>query len=251
MTTFSGLRLSLEQYPGLPEEAFCPTCRSPLGDHPAITARLRAQDIDPSTVMRYLCGCERARQERAARRAEVAAIPADKSFDSFVVRPKHRSVQQGLTAALLWAAGGGKPILVLSGKPGMGKSHLAAAAAQVILERGERVMYREEKPFLRYLQTLYGPDSVRGASDEAVGELCTVPWLILDDHGLTKRTEWVDALLDDLIHARWRDAGRLRTLVTTNAGPDGLSPRVADRLQDHQVAATCVIDASSYRIGGA
>ena len=257
MISMEGLRLSLEQYPGLPEEAFCSTCRKPKGDHPAVIERLTARGENIQLARAFMCQCAEVAKEDYVRRRMVAGIPvrhpplSPYTFDTFRRRDL-KAVGEARRAAAMWANGEGKPILTFAGPVGVGKSHLAGAAAQYVLDHGGRVMYREEARVFLLMRLAFNAET-RGGADEIVSELCTIPWLVFDDLGLEKRSEWVDQTLSTIFLARSLGAGRLRTLVTTNAGPTEkeITKRVLDRLSEVSIAAGFEIDAPSYRIGGA
>ena len=75
------------------------------------------------------------------------------------------------------------------------------------------IAYRTESQFVAELQ-----GGIRTNSNERIlGELCQVPWLVLDEMFISGVGNWTTGKLDELIHARWEGAGPLRTLITTNA----------------------------------
>src|SRR5262250_491021 len=68
------------------------------------------------------------------------------------------------------------------GPPGTGKSHLAQAIGQVVIQQGYRVLYRETHTLLDELAEA----SIDGNRKEHMELLATVPLLIIDDLGMRK-----------------------------------------------------------------
>ena len=172
-------------------------------------------------------------------------VPGTKGFTAFNTQTNH-TVKEAREATLAWVGGGALSILVLAGPPGVGKTHLAGAAAQRLLEGGEEVAYRTEAELMGELHLLDFKGMENRLQDYSV-----IPWLVLDDLGTQALGDWGRAIEDRLVDARWRDAGPgLRTLVTTNLKGADLPPRVASRLGDKERSQVVQIMASDYRAGG-
>ena len=98
--------------------------------------------------------------------------------------------------------------LVFDGSAGSGKTHLAAAIVNAIIERGSPA---------KYLSALDLPDLIRDErfDDSEVSttfaSLLDAPVLVIDDLGAQQATNWVDAKLDQLLTHRFN--GRLPTVV--------------------------------------
>ena len=233
-----GIREFLAGAIPLPNDAVCPGCRKFIRSHPAVQER----GIMASSGL--LCRCQELGQERARLRGAYAQLPLGRTFENFTVRPKHSSVQKAAVAVKRWAQGEGPPLVMMYGDVGSGKSHLAAAAGHAILERGEWVAYREEA---RWFSDLYivQQEQSWGEVQLVIDDLCTVRWLIYDDLGTVTQRDFVVETVMKLVQARWSE--RLPSLFTTNIKADRLPKRVADRLQDKEVAETIAIDAPSWR----
>jgi len=68
------------------------------------------------------------------------------------------------------------------GPPGTGKSHLAQAIGQAVIQQGYRVLYRETPTLLDDLAEA----ALDGTRKECLESLVTVPLLIIDDFGMRK-----------------------------------------------------------------
>ena len=165
-----------------------------------------------------------ARAARERGRLAWANLPPSvppKTFDTLVDRRDVQGLRQAIAAAKAWASGHGTPWLVLVGSNGAGKSHIAEAALRVVVERGERARLESVVDLLSRLRSCYssGEDS-----DALLRRVWGTPWLVLDDLGREKTSEWVQDRLYTLVNER--STRRLRTIVTTNDGLDSLAAKL-------------------------
>lgn len=115
---------------------------------------------------------------------------------------------------LEWAGAGGPPFVLLTGGPGVGKTHLAEAATALVIDRGDAVVY------------ITGPDFSfdmhREFKDrhEALGRLRDAPYLVLDEVlGARDGTGFVAETLQDLLSHRTQT--NKPTLLAGNLFPKG------------------------------
>ncbi|MDE2745199.1 MAG: ATP-binding protein [Chloroflexota bacterium] len=134
--------------------------------------------------------------------------------------------------------------LTLIGGTGVGKTHLAAAAANDRLAVGDSVCFAVVPELLDALRASYRDDGE--ASFEATFEwLKQVDILVLDDLGAHQATEWANEKLYQLCASRY--LRRAPTLITTNVAPESLDPRLASRLMDSQRGTVLYVKAKDYR----
>ncbi len=134
--------------------------------------------------------------------------------------------------------------LTLFGGTGVGKTHLAAAAANLRLAAGDSVCFAVVPELLDALRASYRDEGE--ASFEAVfGSLKGVDLLVLDDLGAHQSTEWASEKLYQLCAARYLRSAP--TLITMNVLPDDLDPRLASRLLDSQRGLALHVKAKDYR----
>ncbi|MFN8639846.1 MAG: ATP-binding protein [Dehalococcoidia bacterium] len=137
--------------------------------------------------------------------------------------------------------------LVLVGKNGAGKTHLAAAAAVHRLQQGERVCFVNVPDLLDELRSTFAPGSA-SRFDRVFQPLLDVPLLVLDDPGAQQTSPWAQEKLYQIINHR--HLARSHTIVTTNVELGAMEPRIASRLSDLDVAVVYEITAPDYRLGG-
>ena len=95
------------------------------------------------------------------------------------------------------------------GPPGSGKSHLAQAIGQAVIQQGYRVLYRETHTLLDELAEA----TIDGSRKEFMEWLVSLPLLILDDLGMRKLPL---TAAEDLLEIIMRRYERASTLVTSN-----------------------------------
>ena len=107
------------------------------------------------------------------------------------------------------------------GPPGTGKSHLAQAIGQAVIQQGYRVLYRETHVLLDELADA----TIDGTRKDYMTELASLPLLIIDDLGI--RTLPLTAA-EDLLEIVMRRYQRASTLVTSNRPVDDWGKLLGD-----------------------
>lgn len=182
---------------------------------------------------------EKARQDRLERRLNTAGIPQrfrHKNFQTYIADTgdKERALERAMSYANDFAdrlkTGAS---IVYSGTPGTGKSHLACAIAQHIMEAGYTAIYMTAMDLVRLIRSTWRKDSDR-SEQEVIRELSHVDLLILDEVGMQYGSEGEQVIMTDIIDHRYRN--QLPLIVITNQDKKGLSDylghRAFDRLRD-------------------
>ena len=173
------------------------------------------------------------------------------TFANFIAEPAHLPPEQAFTlrkameVAQRFAADP-KGWLLLSGSVGSGKTHLAAAIANVRLDAGEPVLFLVVPDLLDHLRATYAAGS-EITYDELFEQVRNAPLLILDDLGTQSSTPWAQEKLFQLLNHRYN--AQLPTVITTNQRVDDFDARLRSRLLDLQLVIHLQIRAGDFRTG--
>ncbi len=137
--------------------------------------------------------------------------------------------------------------LVLLGVYGCGKTHLAAAIANRLIERGHAVLFVVVPDLLDHLRATFAPGSP-ASFDVRFDEIRNAPILILDDLGTQSSTPWALEKLFQILNHRY--AARLPTVITSNQSLEEIDIRIRSRMVDPDLSHVSVIRALDFR-GGA
>lgn len=130
--------------------------------------------------------------------------------------------------------------VVLSGPCGVGKTHLAYAAAQVLAAQGMTVRFYSVPEMLDIFRSLHKDDQ---NFYNFFNTTINMPVLILDDLGTQRWTEFAEEKLYHLVDHRY--AHKLKMLITTNARE--LPERIASRLKDGEIGEFVRCHGEDYR----
>ena len=137
--------------------------------------------------------------------------------------------------------------LSLHGPYGVGKTHLAVAAAAEREDRGDEVFFATVADLLDYLRATFAPDSAV-SHDDLLDRIRTSDVLVLDDMGAERSTPFAEDKLFQIVGYRYEE--RLPTIITTSHQIEDIAaarPRIASRLQDPLVVTEWPIEVPDYR----
>jgi len=133
--------------------------------------------------------------------------------------------------------------LLLQGGYGCGKTHLAAAIANFVVEMGVPTLFLTVPDLLDTLRFSY--DSESTSFEERFDEIRNAQLLVLDDFGTQNATGWAQEKLFQIINYRY--INKFPLVVTTNLALDEVEARIRSRLADPELVTACRINAPDYR----
>jgi DNA replication protein DnaC len=168
----------------------------------------------------------------------------DKNFQNFR-QGISRSVHMAYDAAWEYAHNP-DGWLVLIGKVGCGKTHLAAAIANQILDAGAVVLFKTVSDLLDHLRATYMPNATE-VYDQLFSKMREAELLVLDDLGAQQSSPWANEKLFQLFNYRYNS--RFPTVITTNnVGLQGIDERIISRMTDSSLVTRVTFDgAQDYR----
>jgi len=132
--------------------------------------------------------------------------------------------------------------LVLSGASGSGKTHLAAALANAVVDAGRPALFMVVPDLLDHLRTTYAPDSDL-PYDRLFDQVRNAELLVLDDLGAQSSTPWAEEKLYQIVSHRFNLA--LPTVFTVSRPLEELDERLRSRLSDGSLSQVYVLDAAA------
>lgn len=119
--------------------------------------------------------------------------------------------------------------LVMCGRPGTGKTHLACAIARELANALRSSLFMTVIAAVRHVKETYRRDSER-SEREAIGDLIEPDLLILDEIGVQVGSEHEKMVLFEIINERYQHCRS--TILISNLNRDELTDYLGDRVMD-------------------
>ena len=206
-------------------------------------------DIDHPDFGRAVpCSCARAEgeAERRARLLRYSRLGALERFTFDTLLPQGRSSDARARERYAAAVDAARRFaeqpegwLVLSGVPGCGKTHLAAAIVNRAIERGSPALFFTVADLLDRLRASYDDDAEL-AYDRLSEHVRGAPLLVLDDLDGYSETAWAREKFLQIVSHRFHAA--LPTVFTSVTLPEGVDGRLGARLSDPSLVQQFVLE---------
>ncbi len=226
---------SAQPAPLAPQGGPCPLCKG--------AGYLRA-DVSyghPNFGKPIACDCkesERAEKRRMHLRT-ISNLDAfrDKGFKNFNHRVPGMQEAYKLSQAFANDPDGW---LLLIGRNGCGKTHLAAAIANQHLAMGSLVLFATVPDLLDHLRATFAPTSTT-VYDQLFSSMREAELLVLDDLGSEQNSSWASEKLFQLLNYRYNS--RFPTVITTNnLRLQSVDERIRSRLTDKSLVTEVTMD---------
>lgn len=165
---------------------------------------------------------------------------------------QHRELLQACKDAAMDFAEHLKGWLVLYGSSGNGKSHLAAAVRNHVVEvMGKPAIYITAPDLLYMLRKMFNQQTRQEEGETFEDRLDAyrkAPVLILDDFGAERINEWANEIFFSILDYRYRL--RLPTMITTNLDPHDVKNfdiRLVTRMTDAELCIVIENTEPNYR----
>ncbi|GHO88735.1 hypothetical protein KSZ_67410 [Dictyobacter formicarum] len=219
----------------VPDRSICPRCKG--------AGFLRA-DVPfghPNFGKPIACECKESerKEKRRLQLRDMSNMDAfrHQSFRSFSLHTP--GVQEAYDAATNFAKNP-EGWLVLVGPNGCGKTHLAAAIANLSLDNGAVVLFEAVPDLLDHLRAAFAPTATE-VYDQLFSKMREAELLVLDDLGSQQSSPWANEKLFQLLNYRYNLS--MPTVITANPkGLQGIDERIRSRLRDTYLVTEIIMD---------
>lgn len=176
--------------------------------------------IDKSVAIEIELDAERRRAERMIADCNLGRRFESRTFENFDNARFPMAYEKVRTYAECFTENCGESLLLM-GNPGTGKTHLAAAATNYIVqEHGVPVRFGSFLELLECMKKSFG------SADDLGKELIEVPLLVIDDLGKERQSEWSGSVLYRVINGRYERYAPV--IITTNESLDTLRDNIGE-----------------------
>lgn len=189
--------------------------------------------------------------ERAIKSTKISEKFQNRRFETFAVNAKNKLAYEKCKKYCENFSEKSGQGLILIGGYGTGKTHLAVAILHELLEKSVSGLFITVPELLAEIRKSFDNKSDSG---QLLNKLKTVQFLILDDLGAEKPTEWVKEQIFVIINSRYENMKS--TVITSNCVITELENRIGPRTVSRiiEMCDGVLLDGEDYRkkkLGGA
>lgn len=201
--------------------AGCPRCRDERMDREN-RERDRRLDIERQEI----------RMRNALKRAAIPPRFEDRKFDNFIAHCP--GAEKALDSMRSYAENFDETLsagrsMILVGTVGAGKTHLAAAAANSVIQQGYSAVFASVMSAIRSVKETYSRDAQR-TEREAIDALVGPDLLVLDEVGVQFGSDAEKLILFEIINGRYENVRP--TVLISNLDRVGLETYIGERAMD-------------------
>ena len=177
-----------------------------------------------------MCKHERNRREQAKlnrlfQSSKVPRMYAKDGFKDYEITPENAEAVK--TAK--WIVDDDGHGIFLYGPRGAGKTKLASIIANERVRKGKPVLFSSVPDLMADIRATFH----RGNTEEVLQSVKEADFLVLDDLGAERMTEWVGEQLFAIINHRYNE--KLQTVITSNHSPDDIVEHMATVNRDGDI----------------
>jgi DNA replication protein DnaC len=128
--------------------------------------------------------------------------------------------------------------IYLFGPCGVGKTHLAVSVLKAMLLKGRTGCFTSTPDLLFKVRKTFSGNTPL-TDEETLQQYLANQFLMLDDFGVEKPSEWVRQTLDHIIYHR--DAAVMPLIITSNLDPRGIEEQLDNRISSRIRGMCCVL----------
>lgn len=129
----------------------------------------------------------------------------------------------------------GHGLIYITGGYGIGKSVMAKAKTAELARTGTKAIYARQSQMISFIREGYDEQQGQRAVAHRLKQYREAKWLVIDEIGRDRATDFTRETLAEIIDARYQGAlsGKTMTVLVSNDKPeDVLQPYLVDRIRD-------------------